>query len=61
VPADLDLSAICSALMSNGVINDTELHPDVSRLLRLCSGLNKITGEISLDISESQDDPTRHE
>ncbi|XP_024882918.1 FMRFamide-related peptides-like [Temnothorax curvispinosus] len=62
VPADLDLSEVCSALISNGVVNDTELHPDVSRLLRLCNGLNKITGEISLDgTSESQDSPSRHE
>lgn len=56
VPADLDLSAVCTALVSNGVINDAELHPDVSRLLRLCNGLNKITGEIDLDGSmENQD------
>ncbi|XP_012531478.1 FMRFamide-related peptides [Monomorium pharaonis] len=61
VPADLDLSAVCSALVSNGVVNDAELHPDVSRLLRLCNGLNKITGDISLDTSGSQDGPGRHE
>ncbi|KAL6258944.1 hypothetical protein P5V15_008870 [Pogonomyrmex californicus] len=61
VPADLDLSAVCSALVSNGVVSDAELHPDVSRLLRLCNGLNKITGEISLDISGSQGGPNRRE
>lgn len=61
MPADLDLSAVCSALMSSGMVNDTELHPDVSRLLRLCNSLNKITGEISLDTSENQDGPNRHE
>ncbi|XP_011158611.1 FMRFamide-related peptides [Solenopsis invicta] len=61
VPADLDLSAVCSALVSNGVVNDAELHPDISRLLRLCNGLNKITGEISLNASGCQDGPCRHE
>ncbi|XP_011865913.1 PREDICTED: uncharacterized protein LOC105560966 [Vollenhovia emeryi] len=62
VPADLDLSVVCSALISNGVVNDTELHPDISRLLRLCNGLNKMTGEISLEgASENQDGLSRHE
>ncbi|KMQ91937.1 hypothetical protein RF55_8139 [Lasius niger] len=53
VPADLDLSAVCSALMSNGAVSDAGLHPDVTRLFRLCNNLNKITGEISLDTLET--------
>ncbi|XP_072746258.1 FMRFamide-related peptides [Anoplolepis gracilipes] len=53
VPADLDLSAVCSALMSNGVVSNAELHPDVTRLFRLCNNLNKITGEISLNTLET--------
>lgn len=62
VPVDLDLSAVCLALLSNSVVNNTELHPDVSRVLRLCNGLNKITGEISLDgASENQDVTSHHE
>lgn len=53
VPTDFDLSAVCSALMSNGAISDAGLHPDVTRLFRLCNNLNKITGEISLDSLET--------
>lgn len=61
MPADLDLAAVCSVLMSNGVISDAELHPDVLRLQTLCNSLNKITGEISLDTLEDQIDSNRHE
>ncbi|XP_032668764.1 FMRFamide-related peptides-like [Odontomachus brunneus] len=61
VPADLDLSAVCSVLVSSGVISDGELHPDVLRLLRLCNSLNKITGEINLDAFEDQIESNRHE
>lgn len=50
VPADLDLSTLCSALMSNGAISDAGLHPDVTSLFRLC---NKITGKIDLDTLET--------
>ncbi|KYQ57837.1 hypothetical protein ALC60_03193 [Trachymyrmex zeteki] len=61
VPTDLDLSAVCSELVSNIVVSETKLHPDVSKFLRLCNGLNKIIDEISLDVSEHQDSPSRHE
>ncbi|XP_018395383.1 PREDICTED: FMRFamide-related peptides-like [Cyphomyrmex costatus] len=61
VPADLDLSAVCSALVSNIVVSETKLYPDISRLLRLCNGQNKIIDEISLDASEHQDSPNHHE
>lgn len=54
VPADLDMSAVCSAFMSNGAISDAGLHPDVTRLFRFCNNLNKITsGGISLDALET--------
>ncbi|XP_012217838.1 FMRFamide-related peptides-like [Linepithema humile] len=54
VPTDLNLSAMCSALMSSSVASDAALHPDVSRLYRLCNSLGKITGDISLDTFEDQ-------
>lgn len=54
VPADLDLSALCAALLSSDTVGDAELHPDVSRLLRLCNNLNKMSGEISLDAFEDR-------
>ncbi|XP_014488304.1 PREDICTED: FMRFamide-related peptides-like [Dinoponera quadriceps] len=61
VPADLDLSAVCSVLMSSSMISDAELHSDVLRLLRLCNSLNKITGEINLDSFEDRINSNRHE
>ncbi|XP_019697891.2 FMRFamide-related peptides isoform X2 [Harpegnathos saltator] len=61
VPADLDMSAVCSVLVSNSVMSEAELHPDVLRLLRLCNSLNKITGEINLDAFEDQIDSNHHE
>ncbi|XP_020290710.1 FMRFamide-related peptides-like [Pseudomyrmex gracilis] len=62
VPADVDLSAVCQTIMSNNMISDAELHPDVARLLRLCNSLNKITGEINVDdLFEDQADLSRRE
>lgn len=54
VPTDLNLSTVCSALMSNSVVSEEALHPDVSRLYRLCNNLSKIAGDISVDTFEDQ-------
>lgn len=62
VPADIDLSAVCQTIMSNSMISDAELHPDVARLLRLCNSLNKIIGGINVDdLFDYQADLSRRE